>query len=839
MKGKVWKTTFVIFLVIWAIYEITPPGRKSLIDVFEKNAVVEAEADRAPLDAIIEEARALNAENPDHEYQNLVTAIGDTSIAKYFPQFEIDRVRGEVPSILYELEKLASGKINLGLDLRGGSSFLVKVGEPDDEDLQMSEQKLSKAIEVMRKRVDGFGVAEPIIQPVGDDQISIQLPGLTQAAKEAARTQIQKPAILEFRLVHPESAQKVSENVVPPLHEMMYEYSADPLGEEIAVPYIVERESAGGLGGEHLRSAYVASDMLGSPEIILRFTTEGARIFGDVTGANVGRQLAIVLDGEIQTAPVIQTAIREGEAIISGDYTYEQATSLANVLENPLQTPVEIIQENSVDPSLGKDSIASGIRACLYGSLVVLVFMCVYYAMAGLIASFAMCFNVLILLGAMTSLDATLTLPGIAGIVLTIGMAVDANVLIFERIREELRDGKSLRHSINAGYDKAFSTIIDANITTLIASMILMKLGAGPVQGFGTTLTFGILASILTSIVVTRLFFEALLAGGGLKRFQMLRVIGDTKINFLAPKFRKFASLGSLGLIVITFVVSIGVRGSDTLGIDFKGGDRLILSFDNANKPATGDVRTALTDAGIADTTVQYQSATTVGGKESLQLLTPFEQGSAAIESLNERFPKANFELSLQDAAGPSVGKDVLQLAVISAAIAMFAILFYVAIRFEFSFAIGAIIALVHDVVLTIGLFMLLGGKLNAPIVAALLTIFGFSINDTIVIFDRIREALKLGRPGSFRQIVNRAINETLARTIITSGTTLLATLCLFVFGGPVIRDFALTFLIGIIVGTYSSIYVASSSVLWITKGKKPAIYTGPVETEGMQESMA
>ena len=839
MKGKGWKTAFVVFLIAWALYEITPPGRKNLIDVFEKEAATSETATAEALESIVTEARSLDEAEPERTYQNLEAAIGETDITPYFPEIEIDRVRGATSSVLFELEKKAAGQIQLGLDLRGGSSFVVKVGESDDESVQVDDQRITKAIEVLRKRVDGFGVAEPIILPIGDDRISIQLPGLTQAAKESAREQIQKPAVLEFRLVNPESARHLADDVVPPLHEKLFEYRIDPTtGLEYAVPYIVERESAGGLGGEHLRSAFVQPDMVGAPTIILNFNTEGARIFGEVTTANVGNQLAIVLDGEIQSAPNINQPITGGSAEISGDYTYESATDLANVLENPLETPVEIIQENSVDPSLGADSIASGIRACLAGAAVVLVFMTAYYAFAGAIASVAMCFNVLLLLGMMTSLDATLTLPGIAGIVLTIGMAVDANVMIFERIREELKDGKSLRHAINSGYDKAFSTIIDANITTLIASVILMKLGSGPVQGFGTTLTFGIIASIITAIIVTRLLFEALLAAGVMKSFKMFSLIKDVKIDFLTPSLRKYAAIGSTALFVVAIAGTAVLQG-DVRGIDFKGGDRLILSFDNSVKPNTGDIRDALTEGGVADASVQFQSATTVGGEETLGLITPFEQGESAVAALQASFPEAEFELSLSDAAGPSVGADILKLAIISAALATFGILFYVALRFEFSFAIGAIIALAHDVLLTLGIFLLLGGKLNAPIVAALLTIFGFSINDTIVIFDRIREELKLGRKGSFRQIINGAINQTLSRTIITSGTTLLATLCLFVLGGAVIRDFALTFLIGIVVGTYSSIYVASSSVLLITKGQKPTLYSAPTETDGLQEATA
>jgi len=573
------------------------------------------------------------------------------------------------------------------------------------------------------------------------------------------------------------------------------------------------------LTGKYVDRAGVYPDpVTGAPEINLRFNSEGARLFGEITRQNVGNLMAIVLDGELYSAPRINEPILGGNCRITGDYDLREAYELANVLQNPLEAPLKIVEERGVDPSLGRDSIESGIRAVAIGTGAVVVFMLVYYLFAGTVAITALLLNIVILLGVMCSIGTTLTLPGIAGIVLTIGMAVDANVLIYERIREETASGKSMRGALAAGYDKAFGTIFDSNLTTLISAVILIFMGTGPVKGFGVTLTIGISCSLFTALIVTRLIFDWLLAKGWLTSLPMLRLVGETRINFM--RYAVPACIFSWALILVGNGYGI-YRGHDVLGVDFAGGDQLRLRF--AQRVTVEEVRRAVTDLKVGEAMIQYHTDL-MGGKQTLEITTGAGTGVTVNEGLVAKFPEAKFERISLDTVGATVGKEIQKSALAASLLAMFGILVYVAFRYEFSFAVGAVVAVIHDVLMTMGWFFLTGRELSAPIVAAVLTIIGFSINDTIVIFDRIREDLKLGLRGTFLEVMNKALNQTLARTIITSGTVFLATLSLYLFGGGVINDFAFTFLVGILTGTYSSMYIAGALVLWWHKGERPKI---------------
>jgi SecD/SecF fusion protein len=446
--------------------------------------------------------------------------------------------------------------------------------------------------------------------------------------------------------------------------------------------------------------------------------------------------------------------------------------------------------------------------------------MLVYYLAAGMVANVALIANLIILLGVMCSIGTTLTLPGIAGIVLTVGMAVDANVLIYERIREETAKGKSLRGAIAAGYARAFSVIFDSHVTTLISSIILIYFGTGSIKGFGVALTIGVAASLFTALVVTRLIFDFLVDRGWLKSLPMFHLIRATKLDFM--KLAKPAFVTSWFLIL----VGLGYgwhRGKAALGVDFLGGDTTLYSFEK--RVDESEVRSALTKANIKDPLIQYQTDLS-SGKVRLRVDSAIGSGDKVKATLTA-IPGANFHLLKQDHIGATVGQEIQKAAVIATLLSLFGILIYVAIRYEFSFAMGAVLAIVHDVPMTIGWYCLSGREFNATTVAAILTIIGFSTNDTIVIFDRIREDLKLGVRGTFREVINQAINQTLSRTIITSGTVFLATLSLYIFGGGAINDFAFTFLVGIITGTYSSIYIASTLVLWWHKGQRPALGAG------------
>ncbi len=820
-SGYYWKWIFVVFVVAWAINEVTPPQSENLVDHFELNVDRSNTELTATIDGILARARELESANPGREYANLMDAVGTNQLSVLFPSIDVTAEEDPNRKILNTLQSQAAGEIRLGLDLQGGISFLVALQTNklrEDQDLKsVSDQ----AIEVLRQRIDKFGVAEPSLQPVGDDRILIQLPGLSEVDYESARTTLTKPAFLEFRLVHEQSDALLQQGMLAPGYEILSEKIKDPDqgGQERTVEYLVKKKPENGLTGAHLDRAGVYPDpMSGRPKIDFQMTSEGASLFAEVTTENTGRLLAIVLDGELKSAPVIRSPIVSGRGEISGNYDLNEAFELANVLENPLETPVEIVEEQTVEPTLGRDSIQSGLRASIVGLVLVAAFMAVYYLLAGLIANFALILNLIILMGVLCAVDATLTLPGIAGIVLTIGMAVDANVLILERIREELSLGKSTKGAVEAGYNKAFGTIFDANVTTLIASVILIFMGKGPVQGFGVTLTIGILASMFTALVVTRLVFQGLLAGGTLKKVSMLKfgLLHNNKFDFMRLWKPWFAI--SWGLILVG--VGFGFFRSDPLlGVDFAGGDSQLFRYEQAAE--VSEIRTAIDGLDVGGAQITYQ--TSLGsGAQTLRITSPSGTADQVATVLTDTFPDSQFQLLGASKVGGIVGQEIQKSAIISVVLALFGILFYVALRYEFSFAIGAVLAVVHDILMTLGWFFLTGRELNAPMVAAILTVIGFSINDTIVIFDRIREDLRLGVRGTFREIMNAALNKCLSRTVITSGTTFLAALSLYLFGGPVINDFSFTFLIGIITGTYSSIYIASSIVLWWTKGEKP-----------------
>jgi SecD/SecF fusion protein len=835
-RNNPWIILFVVLIVCWSFYEMYPPTSRSLVQEFETRAV---NRDTNFTD-IVQRVQPLQQARPEREFANLQEAIGTNNISPYFPFFNVTNKLHPNVFILNQLQRDASGKIKLGLDLRGGTSFLVEMDTnrlvyvetvtnsdgtvETTTNLARVEGALSQAVEVLRKRVDAFGVAEPVIQAAGGNRILIQLPGLSEADKAEAQTNIQKSAYLEFRMVKEDSDEIIKDNEpVPPGYELLKRIEPQPNGPPIVEEVIVKKKPEHGLAGDIVENAMAVRGNLGEPQIDFRLNREGAKRFGEVTRNNIGQRLAIILDGELYSAPVIQSAIETGSGQITGHFTPEQALQLANVLQNPLRAPLKIVYSSDVDPTLGRDSIRSGIRASIAGVVLVSMFMLCYYLLAGIVANIALVTNIIILLGVMCSIGTTLTLPGIAGVVLTVGMAVDANVLIYERIREELAKGKSLRGAIAAGYARAFGTIFDSHVTTLIASIILIFMGTGEIKGFGVTLTIGVAASLFTALVVTRLIFNFLLDHNWIKSLRMFHLIRATKLDFM--KLAKPAFILTWTIILIGLGYGIFDRGSKLFGVDFAGGDSTTFSFQQ--KVDVEQIRAALTQIGEKDSQIQYQKDVG-GGTETLRVTTSTGSAEKVEQALASQFPQAQFKTIGQQRVGAVVGDEIKRSAIIASLLSLFGILIYVAFRYEFYFAVGAVVAVIHDVLMTIGCYCIANGvsgrEFNATVVAAILTIIGFSTNDTIVIFDRIREDLKLGVRGSFKEIINQALNQTLSRTLITSGTVFLATTALYVFGGGVINDFAFTFLIGILTGTYSSIYIASALVLWLYKGERPAI---------------
>jgi len=833
-RSHLWKLVLILLVVAWSVSEIYPPTSKNLIEAFEQ----QSSTPNKTFDEIVKKAQQLDASNSDRApgitYSNLLVAISTNDIRPFFPSNYINAAveRDVTRGILNRVQRSAAGQFRLGLDLQGGTQFLLEMdmsrAQTNAGAMMNADFIAEQAVEVLRRRVDRFGVSEPVIAPAGNGRILVQLPGLSEADKLQAKAQIQKAAFLEFRMVHPDSEGQLSRGVVPPGYVRLYEMvpSGTP-GQRIPQPILVKRTSERGLSGKHIEGAGVGHDpATGSPYVSFSLRPDGAQLFGEITQAAIGERLAIILDGEVVSAPRINGAILGGNGQITGSFTDKEAFELSTSLENPLAAPLEVKEERGVDPSLGADAIASGKMATLLGVGGVAVFMIVYYLTAGLVANVALVLNILIMLGVMCSLDVTFTLPGIAGIVLTIGMAVDANVLIYERMREELAAGKSVRGAVASGYDKAFGTIFDSNLTTLISSVLLIIMGTGPIKGFGVALTVGLCVSMFTALVVTRLIFDFLLAKNIIKSLPMLHIIKGTNIRFL--NFAKPAFIASWLLIVVGIGYGIFIRGNNMLGIEFAGGDELQLRF--SQRVETEKVRETLVKGGIGETRIQYQTEGAGGTKRDyLSITAAKDAGLKAEEVLKKSFPESKFERVRMDSVGATIGKEIQKSGVIASVLSLFGILVYVAFRYEFSFAVAAVVAVAHDVLMTIGWYCLTGTvgegrQFNATFVAALLTIIGFSINDTIVIFDRIREDLKMGVSGSFNEIIDRALNQTLSRTIITSGTVFLATVSLYVFGGGAINDFAFTFLVGIITGTYSSIYIASALVVWWHKGKRPAM---------------
>jgi SecD/SecF fusion protein len=459
-----------------------------------------------------------------------------------------------------------------------------------------------------------------------------------------------------------------------------------------------------------------------------------------------------------------------------------------------------------VDASLGADSIRTGLHAGIIALILVVSFMVIYYRLSGLIAMLALAVNLVLLFGLLAQFHFTLTLPGIAGIVLTIGMAVDANVLIYERIRDELALGKPARSSIDIGFEKAFSAIFDSNVTTLIPALVLAYLGTGPLRGFAVTLVLGIVANLFAALVVSRNAFDWILSRTDKPNLSMMQFIKSPRFDFL--RFRHAGLVVSL-VILICGAIAVSLRGESLLGVDFKGGDAVTMTYQQPVE--IGQLRQVLDDAHFKDFTLQPSPLS-----KALLVQTEEQQGEGAAQLLEQHFPQAGFVASAVDKIGAQVGGEMKQKAIMALLAGLFGILVYAAIRFEWSYALAAAVGQLHDVLIALSIMALLDRELTLPLVGALLTIAGYSINDKIVVFDRIREGARLREKGSFYEVINRSLNLTLARTILTGSTCLLATGALIVFGGPVIHDFSLAMFIGIMSGIYSSHFISPGLAWWL-----------------------
>ncbi len=798
-----------------------------------------------------------------------------------------------------------------------------------------SESAISNSFNVLRNRIDRFGVTQPNIQKLGNSgRILVELPGVKEP--ERVRKLLQGTASLEFWTTYTNEevepflaeannvlAQMAAAEVEAPAAETAAKAEGDILAEELqqaendaaaeaemkkmnplfsllqpsgarghacigyahfadtaqinkylAMPQIKQlfppefkpmwtvkassmdpnanifelvaikassRDGKAPLDGGAVTDARVQYGNTGAmPEVSMTMNAEGANVWARMTKDNIGRQIAIVLDGMVYSYPNVQSEISGGSSQITGNFTLEEAEDLANVLKSgKLPAPATIIQEQVVGPSLGAESINAGLISFVIAFLLVLLYMALFYRGAGLIADIALLCNVILLFGTLVSFGAVLTLPGIAGLVLTLGMAVDANVIIYERIKEELRAGKGLSKAIADGYSNAYSAIIDGQITTLLTGVVLFIFGSGPVQGFATTLIIGIITSVLTSIFVSRIIFDDRVSKGKDVKFDTKltrNFLQNTHVNFLGMK--KITYIAS-GVVIIISLVSIFTKGF-TYGVDFTGGRTYVVRFD---QPVTAEaVRAAAIE--------EFDGAVEVkqfGGESQMKITTQYlveDESTEADNTVENKLYNAlqgffadeltfsEFTSTLEnpngiissDKVGPTIANDITRSAIIAVVIALFVIFAYIAVRFSgWTWGLGGVTGLAHTAVIVIGFFSLFSGILpfsldsDQTFIAAILTIIGYAINDTVVIFDRIREYKVLHPKADFRQNVNEALNSTLSRTMNTSLTTLVTMLAIAIFGGEVIRGLAVALILGIVIGTYASIFIATPIMYDVT----------------------
>jgi len=567
----------------------------------------------------------------------------------------------------------------------------------------------------------------------------------------------------------------------------------------------------------------------GQPEITMRMNPEGAQTWKRLTAENIGKSIAIVLDESVYSFPTVQGEIAGGNSNITGNFEINEAKDLANILKaGKLPAPARIVEEAIVGPSLGEEAINSGLLSFVIALVLILVFMVFYYSNAGWVADLALFANVFFIFGVLASLGAVLTLPGIAGIVLTLGMAVDANILIYERIREELRAGKGIRLAISDGFKMAYSSIIDSNVTTLLSAIILFIFGSGPIQGFATTLIIGILTSLFSAIFLTRLIFEWRLAKNKTISFSTKlteNVFKNIKFDWVSK--RKVYYTVS-GFIILIGIGSMVFRGFST-GVDFKGGRSYVVRFDD--DVATLDVR-----AKLATPFNTAPEVKTFGSSNQVKITTSYliEENSAEADSKVEQALMSGLgikpdQIMSSQKVGPTVADDIKVSATYSLLLSMIVIFLYIVLRFrKWAFGMGALVALTHDILILLSIFSLFWGilpfslEIDQAFIAAILTVMGYSINDTVVVFDRVREFLGIHHKSEIKTVINNALNATLSRTINTSLTIFFVLFAIFVFGGEVIRGFSFALMIGIIVGTYSSLCIATPIVVDLLKKTEP-----------------
>ena len=877
--------------------------------------------------------RALSKNNQSAEFNNAIALAKENQKDS----------REDFITLFAEAWKQTSNGLPLA-HVFGTIDMVGKIG-PESTDAEVieviraeSESAIANSFNVLRNRIDRFGVTQPNIQKLGNSgRILVELPGVKEP--ERVRKLLQGTASLEFwptfnysevkgyldeanallaqivvdetpvvetpaveadsllaaeleqnaaeaelmkqnplyavlapaqfesaciGYAHYSDTSKVNKYLAMPQVKAlfpaefrpMWTVKASAMDENIFELVAIKAVSADGkapLDGGYVTDARVQfGTSAGTPEVSMSMNGEGAGIWARLTGDNVGKQVAIVLDGMVYSYPRVNGKIEGGSSSITGDFTLEEAEDLANVLKSgKLPAPATIIQEQVVGPSLGAESINAGMISFIIAFILVLIYMVLFYAGAGLVADIALLCNVVLLFGTLVSFGAVLTLPGIAGLVLTLGMAVDANVIIYERVKEELRAGKGLSKAIADGYSNAYSAIIDGQVTTLLTGFVLFAFGSGPVQGFATTLIIGIITSMVTSIFITRLIFDDRVEKGKNVTFDnklTRNFLQNTKVDFIGKK--KIAYIVSGALILIS-ILSIGIKGF-TYGVDFTGGRTYVVRFDQPAEveAVRAAVNAAFDNAAANDETVDNSAAEVkqFGGDSQIKITTTYKVDNESsevdteVEGILYEALKGFYAEDLtideftstqdnpngivsSDKVGPTIANDITRDAFIAVILALIVIFGYIAIRFKgWTWGLGGVAGLAHTALIVIGFFSLFSGILpfsldiDQTFIAAILTIIGYAINDTVVIFDRIREYKEMHPKADFKQNVNAALNSTLSRTMNTSLTTLVTMLAIAIFGGEVIRGLAVALILGIVIGTYASIFIATPIMFDVTK---------------------
>ncbi len=659
----------------------------------------------------------------------------------------------------------------------------------------------TRSLDIVARRIAGFGKENFTVRPDRDDRIAVQVLGSVDA--ERLKNLLNEPAALSFHLIDESmTGQQALAGRWPATSQILYSLDDPP------IPYLVDRGVIA-TGADFAEVDTRTDPQTQDSAVVYRLNADAAQRLAQATTANVGKHLAIVFDDQVMANPVIETPITDGRGEISANFSEEGVEDLAIMLRaGALPATLTSVEERTVSPVFGSESVFSGLAAGIVAVVLVAALMIALYRILGIIAVVSLFFNLVLIVAVLSVAGATLTLPGIAGLVLIVGMAVDSNVLIYERIREEERVPHStFAQAVERGFSRAFATIVDANVTIFIAAVILFFVGSESIRGFAVTLAVGILTTILTAFTLTRGFVAAWLARRQPRHLPKSALTGlfeHANIRFMGIRRYVFTGSAVLCIAAMLAFASVGLH----LGIDFTGGSLVEVKAKQGNADIA-DLSARLNELNLGPVRVErIGNATNAlirvgsqdGGENAEQSVATFIRGELADD----------YDFRRVEVVGPAVSGELTMLATIGILAALFAILVYIWIRFEWQFAVGAIVATLHDVIIMLGLFVLTGMEFNLTSVAALLTVVGYSLNDTVVVYDRMRENLKRYRKMPLPILIDAAINQTLSRTILTAATTLLALFALYIFGGAVIRSFTFTMLFGVALGTFSSIYIAA-----------------------------